>query len=286
MQENAITRRRALAGLSGSATAVLAADTSRAEPASSQQQAAPISKGGVCRLMPQAVEGPYYFDPALERADITEGRPGIPLRLDLQVVDGAACVPIAGARVDVWHCDATGHYSGYTGQGDNQSTSTKGEAFLRGTQMADSAGAVTFRTIYPGWYRGRTAHIHFKVFLDKKTVLTGQCYFPDALSEFIYTTVAPYTERKDKRDTLNSTDFLVSGDKDHTSFVAIKEEADAYVASLVIGVDREASPQTGGPGGPPPGGGGPSFFRELFGGGPPQRPMDGGSLVPGGAKKN
>lgn len=279
MQENGITRRRALVGLSGSATAVLAADAARAEP----QQAPATSKGNVCRLMPQAVEGPYYFDPALERSDITEGRPGIPLRLELQVVDGAQCVPIAGARVDVWHCDATGHYSGYTGQGDDQSTSTKGEKFLRGTQMTSGEGGVTFRTIYPGWYRGRTAHIHFKVFLDKNTVLTGQLYFPDALSEFIYTSVPPYTERKEKRDTLNSTDFIAGGDKEHTSFAAIKEEADAYVASLVIGVDRDAAPQAGGPGGPP--GGGPSFFRELFGGGPPPRPKGGGSLVPGGAKK-
>jgi protocatechuate 3,4-dioxygenase beta subunit len=283
MDKTGITRRRALAGLSGSATAVMAADTARAETAQTQAQVAAAPKGSVCRLMPQAVEGPYYFDPALERSDITEGRPGIPLRLDLQVVDGAQCVPIAGARVDVWHCDATGHYSGYTGQGDDQNTSTKGEKFLRGTQMANSEGAVTFQTIYPGWYRGRTAHIHFKVFLDKKTVVTGQFYFPDAMSEFIYTTIPPYTERKEKRDTLNSTDFIALGDKDHTSFATIKEEADAYVASLVIGVDREADPRAArGPGGPPPRG--PSFFREMFGGDPPPRRQGAGSLVSGGKK--
>jgi protocatechuate 3,4-dioxygenase beta subunit len=283
MDRTGITRRRALAGLSGSATAVLAADAARGETAQSQAEVAAAPKGSVCRLMPQAVEGPYYFDPALERSDITEGRPGIPLRLDLQVVDGAQCVPIAGARVDVWHCDATGHYSGYAGQGDDQNTSTKGEKFLRGTQMADSEGAVTFQTIYPGWYRGRTAHIHFKVFLDKKTVVTGQFYFPDAMSEFIYTTIPPYTERKEKRDTLNSTDFIALGDKDHTSFATIKEEADAYVASLVIGVDRDADPQaTRGPGGPPPRG--PGFFREMFGGDRPPRQQGGGSLVPGSKK--
>jgi protocatechuate 3,4-dioxygenase beta subunit len=284
MQKNAITRRRALIGLSGSATAVLAADAAATESAPSSEATTSVSAQNVCRLMPQAVEGPYYFDPALERADITEGRPGIPLRLELKIVDGAACVPISAARVDVWHCDATGHYSGYTGQGDGQDVSTKGEKFLRGTQMTDSAGGVTFHSIYPGWYRGRTAHIHFKAFLDRKTVLTGQLYFPDALSEFIYTNVPPYTERKEKRDTLNSTDFIALGDKDRTSFAAIKEEADAYVASLVIGVDREASPEAGrGPGGPPPGG--PGFFREFFGGGPPPRPKGGGALMPGGDKK-
>ena len=87
--------------------------------------------GGVCALTPETTEGPFYFDPELERADITEGRDGIPLSVRLQVVD-QNCRPIEKARVDIWHCDAKGHYSGYPGQGDGRDVDTTGEKFLRG----------------------------------------------------------------------------------------------------------------------------------------------------------
>jgi protocatechuate 3,4-dioxygenase beta subunit len=118
--------------------------------------------------------------------------------------------------------------------------STRGKAFLRGTQFANDKGEVTFVTVYPGWYRGRTPHVHFKVFLDENSLLTGQIYFPDALSDFIYTNVAPYKDRKAERDTTNATDgVLQHSGGGHESFCSIKEEADHYLASLVIGVDRE-----------------------------------------------
>lgn len=234
-------------------------------------------------MTPRMVEGPFYFDPDLVRRDITEGRAGVPLRLSLQVTDGATCAPIPDARVDVWHCDATGQYSGYGRQGDDGSISTEGEKFLRGTQMTDAAGEAHFTTIYPGWYRGRTTHIHFKVLFDETAMLTGQMYFPDALSEYIFTNVAPYTERTAKRDTLNSTDWIAGADGDHITFVNVREEADAYVATLVIGVDRAAEPEQEGrgrPPGPPPGGGpgGPPPGME----GGPVRPRGSGSMVPGG----
>jgi protocatechuate 3,4-dioxygenase beta subunit len=236
-------------------------------------------------MTPRMVEGPFYFDPALLRADITEGRPGVPLKLVLQVVEGATCQPISGARVDVWHCDATGQYSGYPGQGDGQNISTKGEKFLRGTQMTGATGEVTFRSIYPGWYRGRTTHIHFKVLLDEKAMLTGQMYFPDALSEYIFANIAPYNTRSAKRDTLNSTDWIAGADGDHISFVNIREEADGYVATLIIGVNPAAEPEKAGfgrPPGPPPGAGGPPPGGPPPGmEGGPTRPRGNGSIVPG-----
>lgn len=291
--DTGISRRGALAGLAGSA-ALLAGDkaATAASPASPVVSAA----ANVCRITPRMVEGPFYFDPTLVREDIAESRPGVPLKLALQVIEGATCQPISGARVDVWHCDATGQYSGYDGQSDDRSVSTKGEKFLRGTQSTNSAGEVVFKTIYPGWYRGRTTHIHFKVLLDEKTMLTGQMYFPDALSEYIFTNIAPYNTRNAKRDTLNSTDWIAGADGDHISFVSVREEADAYVATLVIGVDRAAAPEPagsgrppgpppGGPGGPPPGAGGPPGPPP---GGPPPgmeggpaQPRGTGSMVPG-----
>src|SRR6266705_3581342 len=86
--------------------------------------AAPLADAGafrdVCFLTPQSIEGPYYLDPRLVRAQIAEARTGVPLRVDLRVIDGATCKPSAGARVDIWHADAQGIYSGYEGQGDKQ----------------------------------------------------------------------------------------------------------------------------------------------------------------------
>ncbi|PWJ90700.1 dioxygenase-like protein [Mesorhizobium loti] len=132
---------------------------------------------GVCAITPEVTEGPFYFDPKLERADVTEGKKGIALAVRLQVVD-AGCRPLAGARVDIWHCDAQGAYSGYPGQGDGRDVDTSGQTFLRGWQKTDARGIVSFATIYPGWYRGRTTHIHFKVFPDDRSVMTGQLFFP------------------------------------------------------------------------------------------------------------
>jgi protocatechuate 3,4-dioxygenase beta subunit len=231
-----LSRRQALFGLASSATGIAAARQAFAQ--ADPTRVSTILPSNVCILTPQAVEGPYYFDPELVRADITEGRPGIPTRLLLQVIDASSCAPIEGARIDVWHCDAAGLYSGYEGQGDDRATSTEVEKFLRGTQMSDASGIVTFDTLYPGWYRGRTTHIHFKVFLDETTLATSQIYFPDALSEFIYLNVAPYNARATRRDTFNAGDsVLAASGGERGSFCSIKEDADAYVASLVIGVE-------------------------------------------------
>ena len=191
-------------------------------------------------------EGPYYIDPKLVRDDITEGKEGVALELVLQVVD-ATCQPLAGARVDVWHCDASGNYSGYASQGSDATSDTSGETFLRGTQIADERGVVTFRTIYPGWYRGRTTHIHHKVFLDETNVLTGQIFFPDALSQYLYDNVAPYDAREGARDTVNGNDNIAA-QAGEGAYAAVREAPDRYVATLVIGVDPTAVSKSGGPG--------------------------------------
>ena len=195
----------------------------------------------ICFLTPQSIEGPYYLDPQLVRAQIAEGRTGVPLRLDLHVIDGAACKPIERARVDIWHADARGIYSGYEGQGDKQDLSTVGQKFLRGTQFTDGEGAVRFETIYPGWYAGRATHIHFKVILDDRNVLTGQTYFPDAINEFIYGNVPAYADRLMPHAVVNSNDqFANFHDPNRLSFCGIKEERDCFAASLVLGVDPSA----------------------------------------------
>jgi protocatechuate 3,4-dioxygenase beta subunit len=271
------TRRQTLTGLGVASGAAL---TGRR--AFAQMEAGSVARllpgANICILTPQAVEGPYYFDPMLERADITEGHEGVPLGLLLQVVEASDCSALAGARVDVWHANALGHYSGYQAQGDARDVSTEGKTFLRGTQFTDEGGEVSFATIYPGWYTGRTPHIHFKAFIDDKNVVTGQIYFPDALSEFIYTKVPPYDTRRAERDTTNDRDSVLQGSGGgRETFCAIREEADRYLAALIIGIDRDARPSQaqGQRGAPPP--------DDPPGGPAPGAPGSGrrGSFVPG-----
>ncbi len=263
-----ITRRTALTAVATTAGASL---MPRALVAQQAQVLLPGSE--VCALTPEVTEGPYYLDQRVLRADIREDREGVPLLLRMQVVD-AACVPLAGARVDIWHCDAQGIYSAFGG-GETGQQSAAGETFLRGTQRSDERGLVAFTSIYPGWYRGRTTHIHFKVFLDERTVLTGQIFFPDALSEYLYLNVPAYM-RGTTRDTSNADDGIAQ-QATRTSHAAIKEEDAGYLAQIVVGVDPMAASSAGARPGfaPPPGRRGPPQGERAEG------RTRRGSLVPG-----
>jgi protocatechuate 3,4-dioxygenase beta subunit len=259
---SALTRRVAVAGLLAAPSlalpnaAVRAGDSVATPDGSAATPGEPVATPGEpvatpgrvaaprvafsCIATPQAVAGPYYFDPKLSRLDVTEGHPGVPLRIRLVVIDTASCQPLTGARIDIWHARADGFYSGYRGQGDNHKIDTTGGTFMRGTQETDGQGEARFHTVYPGWYIGRTPHIHFKVFTDEKNVLTAQMYFPDALSQYLYGNVDAY-KRKRPRDTFNVNDSLALMDNSHGGFCDIREQADHYLATLILGVDRSAT---------------------------------------------
>ncbi|KAK0341559.1 hypothetical protein LTR94_025879 [Friedmanniomyces endolithicus] len=209
----------------------------------------------VCRITPQATEGPYWIDPELERSDIVEDRKGVPLKLALQIIDAATCKPFERARVDIWHCDAQGVYSGFADQPGVGST--QGQTFLRGHVFTGSDGVARFTTIYPGWYRGRTAHIHVKVFLDDEgqaNLLTCQLFFPDALSEFLFLNASDY-RRTQPRDTFNSQDGIAQA-QGYANFGMVSEQSDHYAMGVVLAVDRSARNEERGfgmpRGGPPP----------------------------------
>jgi protocatechuate 3,4-dioxygenase beta subunit len=151
-----LTRRKVLTAVAGIGVAGFVLGRNRRTGAKEQ---AAHSGAKVCVLTPEATEGPFYFDPKLVRSDITEGKQGAPLLLTLQVVQAKDGAPLQNARIDVWHADGLGLYSGYARQ---ETGSTKGETFLRGTRFTGPDGELRFNTIYPGWYPGRAPHIHFK----------------------------------------------------------------------------------------------------------------------------
>lgn len=220
-------------------------------------------------LTAQATEGPYYFDAKQPRADITEGLAGVPLTVQLSVFDETGA-PLPRVRVDLWHCNAAGVYSGYAGQGEDRRVDTRGQTFLRGSLLTGVDGVAAFRSVYPGWYEGRTTHIHFKVLSGTRTLLTSQFFLPDALSEYLYTQLPDY--RRDRvRDTLNSQDGIAL-QAGRSVIGAVRQDPERYVATLNVVVERHANaaverppmPGDGPPPGSPPG---------LPGrGGPPPRP--------------
>ena len=140
-------------------------------------------------------------------------------------IGGGACVPLAGATVDVWQCDASGVYSDVS----DRSFDTRGQRFLRGSQVTDANGLAAFTTIYPGWYQGRATHIHFKIraasSAGRSYEFTSQLFFDDALSDQIYTTVAPYTARGTRGRTRSGGSQLL---------LAPTQTADGYAATFPI----------------------------------------------------
>lgn len=195
-----------------------------------------------CVLTPEQTEGPYYIPGERVRRSIVEHRPGTPLTLRLTVVDAATCRPIKGAAVDIWHCDAGGIYSGFEsasagGAPGGNGGPTDHDTFLRGIQRTNAHGACQFDTIYPGWYRGRTVHIHVKVHAGGTVVHTGQLYFPDSLTDKVYQT-GPYKARAAARDTRNATDGIYQNGGAQSMLSMKRTRNGGYFGTITLGVRR------------------------------------------------
>jgi protocatechuate 3,4-dioxygenase beta subunit len=234
MNDDSLSRRSALTKLGGLAAVALGGGALGAHELLEADDAdaagsgpAAVASGLVsCVLAPEQTEGPYYVDDAAIRRNVTEGRPGVALALRLTVVNVANCKPIKGAAVEIWHCDASGVYSGV--QGDTG-------MFLRGIQRTDVKGVALFRTIYPGWYQGRTVHIHTMVHLGGNVVHTGQLYFPDAVTDVVYKR-PPYDQRPN-RDPRNAGDSIYRNGG-RRSTLKLARTGTAYAGSITMGVQR------------------------------------------------
>ncbi|HSU50027.1 MAG TPA: hypothetical protein VLJ41_05540 [Segetibacter sp.] len=130
-------------------------------------------------ITPPVPEGPFYKDEKLNRFDITEAKQGTPVEYIFKVED-EHCQPIEGAIVDIWQCDNEGAYS------DFKQENTENKTWLRGYQVTDKKGMCKFKSVFPGWYAGRLTHLHGKVHVKNKTVLTTNFFFPKEMENQVY----------------------------------------------------------------------------------------------------
>ena len=236
--------------------------TSIATSAASTQAPAGTDAALSCVVRPELTIGPYFVDDQLNRSDIRSEpsdnsmSAGIPLTLAIGVFDIAnnSCAPLEGAQVDIWHCDAQGHYSGVSDPGFD----TAGQKFLRGYQLTDSTGKAQFVTIYPGWYSGRAVHIHFTIRTKAADggdyQFTSQFFFDDTLSDQVHAQ-EPYAS-KGQRDTRNSSDNIFMGGGDQLLLNVEGDTTNGFTSAMNIGLDLTdtevgATDTAGGPGGGP-----------------------------------
>ena len=151
---------------------------------------------------PELTEGPFFVDEGLQRSDLLAGTSraavtgGLPLALTLGLysLTSSGPVPITGAQVDLWHADTAGAYSDVA-SGSVQSEDTRGQTWLRGYQVSDLDGLVTFQTIYPGWYLSRTIHLHLKIRIASPArELTTQLFFDETVNDLVLAQ-SPYDTR-------------------------------------------------------------------------------------------
>jgi protocatechuate 3,4-dioxygenase beta subunit len=198
---------------------------------------------GTCTLTATETDGPYPLyailsNSVLTRSDITEGKTGVPLTLTLTLLDlSNGCTPISGAGIYIWHCDKDGVYSGYATSTNAGSTST---TFLRGVQVTDSNGQITFTTIYPGWYAGRITHIHAQVYLNDSlvegsAVATTQLAFPVDITTAVYNS-SLYTKGQNTSVTSFSADNVFS-DGTSTEMLSLSgDTTSGYTATMTISI--------------------------------------------------
>jgi protocatechuate 3,4-dioxygenase beta subunit len=199
-----------------------------------------------CQLLAEQEEGPYRRGEQPHRRNLTEDRAGSALRLGLRL-SAHRGEAVAGADVEIWHCDAEGRYSGFPpnnpGVGVDPSpqraTYQADETFLRGRQTTDHTGQVEFRTIYPGWYPGRTVHVHLMMHTRARTY-TSQLYFPEDVTSAVFAN-DPYLSHG-LPDTTHATDgiFATGG---QPAVLEISTDSDEHLGVICLVLPEHEPPR-------------------------------------------
>jgi protocatechuate 3,4-dioxygenase beta subunit len=263
-----LTRRRALylAGVAGaSALAACAAGGTKATSSSAATTA--VSAASCTAAAPQETAGPYpgdgsngpnvLIESGIVRSDIRPSfgaysgtAEGVPATITLTLQDlTKGCAAGAGMAVYVWHCDRDGQYSLYSRNAADQN-------YLRGVQVADATGTVSFTSVFPACYDGRWPHIHFEVFDSLQAAvagdnarLTSQIALPRQPCEAVFAHDPGYVRsvRNFSRVSLDTDN--VFGDGWDAELASVTGEPSSGMAiALTIGVAAQAAnPQAPGP---------------------------------------
>lgn len=237
------------------------------------------TQGSICNLTCQLIQGPCWAPSAPFRQDISEGEPGIPMRMAFQLVQDDGCSPVVGAEIEIWYCNVDGKYSGHDVEVKGFCTANNTHAlenyFFRGRAVTDAQGKVIFDGCYPGWYTGRSVHVHLMVrkadhlgeSSSVNAVATTQLLFPEAVTKDIFASHEDYLYRG-QPDTISSTDNVLFGlDDVEPYYFEIDQMQDGAMLAwkTIVISDSEQCGSTGFPGGP----GGDGSFGRPEGGGPP-----------------
>jgi protocatechuate 3,4-dioxygenase beta subunit len=198
---------------------------------------------GSCVLTPSETEGPYPLasvlsNPAMVRSDVRESKTGVPLTMIFSLINvNQSCAPITNAAIYVWQCDKDGQYSGYSSGANGNHA---GETYLRGIQVTDANGQVSFTTIYPGWYAGRITHVHFQIYVNNNknvaATATSQMAFPQAITQAVYAS-SLYAARGQNSSVSSFAQDNVFSDGTEFQLASITGDVtNGYVATLTIGV--------------------------------------------------
>lgn len=267
------TRRRALGALGSlgvialtgcgggdDATASGTATTSTTTSSTASTTAATTTTAttsGRCAAVPEETAGPYPADGSqasgatynvlalsgIVRSDIrtsiggTVAAGGVPLTLRITLTDTAACAPLSGYAIYLWHCTREGTYSVYT-------THSIGENHLRGVQPTDAGGVATFTTVVPGCYAGRMPHMHLEIYRSVATATgagnklrTTQLAFPTDVLKAVYAAAPGYSQSTANLNAISFATDNVFSDGTSLEMTSLSGNVtDGYVATISISI--------------------------------------------------
>ena len=199
-----------------------------------------------CVLIPSETEGPFPLDlttvnsSTYFRSDIRESQTGVLLHLKMKIFGLNNCTPMTNVRVNVWHCNKDGIYSGYN---NNMNAGDVNATFLRGYQMTNAYGEVEFTTIFPGHYSGRVTHIHFQVYVSSAYKAVSQMTWDVATKNALYSANSTTYNGVDPQSL--SSDNVFSDGTTNQIATLTKNSDGSYSSYLEVSVQGTGSGSTG-----------------------------------------